>query len=101
MSNSLVSQQKGSEAPGVEAAPGKTCLRRWSLSRELNKGVHYADKGQKLWHIVLTGKVYKRALALAGVAQWIEHWPVNRKVTSSIPSQGTCLNCGLGPQLGA
>ena len=26
---------------------------------------------------------------------WIEHWPVNRKVTGSILSQGTCL--GFGP----
>ena len=43
----------------------------------------------------------KERQALAGVAQWIEHWPANQKVTSSIPSQGTCLGCGPGPQLGA
>ena len=36
--------------------------------------------------------------ALAGVAQWIECQPVNQRVTSSIPSQGTCLGCGPGPQ---
>ena len=42
----------------------------------------------------------KNELALAGVAQWTERWPVNQRVTSSIPSQGTCLGCGLGPQLG-
>ena len=30
-------------------------------------------------------------LALAGVAQWIECQPVNQRVASSIPSQGTCL----------
>ena len=35
-------------------------------------------------------------IALVGVAQWIE--PVNQRVTSSIPSQGTCLGCGPGPQ---
>ena len=29
----------------------------------------------------------------AGVAQWIEQWPADQKVSSSIPSQGT------GPQL--
>ena len=40
-------------------------------------------------------------LALDGVAQWVECWPENQKVTSSIPSQGTCLSCGPGPQLGA
>ena len=39
--------------------------------------------------------------ALAGVAQWIESWPVNQRVASSIPGQGTCLGCELGPQLEA
>ena len=32
-------------------------------------------------------------VALAGVAQWIEHWPANQRVANSIPSQGTCLGC--------
>ena len=41
-------------------------------------------------------KEYK--LALAGIAQWIECKPVNQSVTDSIPSQGTCLGCGPGPQ---
>ena len=36
---------------------------------------------------------------LASVAQWIECRPVNQRVTGSIPSQGTCLGCGPGPQL--
>ena len=30
-----------------------------------------------------------------GVAQWVECWPVNQRVSGSIPSQGTCLGCGL------
>ena len=34
---------------------------------------------------------YLRNTALAGVAQWIECWPMNQRVTSSIPSQGICL----------
>ena len=37
--------------------------------------------------------IIHRYAALAGVAQWIENWPENGKITSSIPSQGT----GLGP----
>ena len=37
-------------------------------------------------------------VALADVAQRIEFWPVNQRVVGSIPSQGTCLGCGLGPQ---
>ena len=38
---------------------------------------------------------------LAGVAQWTEHQSVNQRVAGSIPSQGTCLGCRLGPQLEA
>ena len=48
--------------------------------------------------------VFKKILmiVLAGVAQWIERGPVNQRVTSLIPSRGTCLGCGPGPppQLG-
>ena len=48
------------------------------------------------------GHVKKKIVgALAGVAQWIEHRPANQRVTISIPSQGTCLGCGPGSQLGA
>ena len=39
--------------------------------------------------------------ALAGVAQWIEYWTANQRVTGLIPSQGTCLGCGPGLQLRA
>ena len=39
-------------------------------------------------------------MALAGMAQWIEHQPPNQKVAGSIPRQGTCLRFGPGPQLG-
>ena len=42
----------------------------------------------------------KIEVALAGVAQWTECRPVNQRVASSIPSQGTSLGCGPGPQLG-
>ena len=37
---------------------------------------------------------------LAGVAQWIEHQPANKRVAGLIPSQGTGLGCELGPQWG-
>ena len=40
-------------------------------------------------------------LVLAAVAQWTECRPANQRVTSSIPSQGTCLGCGPGPYLSA
>ena len=38
--------------------------------------------------------------ALAGVAQRTDCRPVNLRVVGSIPSQGTCLGCGLGPSGG-
>ena len=37
---------------------------------------------------------------LSGVAQWTEHQPANQRVAGLIPSQGTCLGCGPGHQLG-
>ena len=40
-------------------------------------------------------------LALTGVAQWVGRCPANQKVADSTPSQGMCLGCGPGPQLGA
>ena len=46
-------------------------------------------------------KIKKKKTALVGVAWWIEHEPVSQRVTGSIPSQGTCLSCRPGPQLGA
>ena len=39
--------------------------------------------------------------ALSGVAQWIECWPANQRVTSLIPSHDTCLGCGPGPWWGS
>ena len=35
---------------------------------------------------------------LAAVAQWSERWPENQRVTSLIPTQGTCLGCRPSPQ---
>ena len=49
---------------------------------------------------LLTANNKKRNVTLAGVAQWIEHRPASWKVASLIPSQGSCLYCGPGPQLG-
>ena len=43
----------------------------------------------------------KKKSSLAGVAQWMERWPANQRVAGLIPSQGTCLDWGPGPQLGA
>ena len=50
--------------------------------------------GEELVKTVLV----KTGVAPAGVAQWTERWPVNLRVASSIPSQGTCLGSRPGPQ---
>ena len=42
----------------------------------------------------------KKSQAQAAVAQWIERWPANHRVPSSIPSWGTCLGCRPGSQYG-
>ena len=46
------------------------------------------------------GIILKKVQALAGMAQWTECWSENQRVAGSIPSQGTCLGCRPGPQLG-
>ena len=48
--------------------------------------------------INLAGLIKIKNAALAGVALWIERWPVNQRVAGSIPRQGTCLGCGPGLQ---
>ena len=50
---------------------------------------------------MVTMDVHKKtwSLDLAGVAQWVERWTVNQKVSSLVPSRGTRLGCGPGPQL--
>ena len=45
-------------------------------------------------------KTKQNKIALAAAAQWIERWLANQRVTGLIPSQGICLGCGPGPQLG-
>ena len=50
--------------------------------------------------LVETRKVHIRALSPGWYAQWIECRPVNQRVAGSIPSWGTCLGCGPGPQWG-
>ena len=38
--------------------------------------------------------------ALTSVVQLVGHHPTDQRVARSIPSQGTCLSCGFGPQSG-
>ena len=52
-------------------------------------------EGINMYQLPVTKRV---TVALAGVAQWTEHWPVNQRVAGSIPSQGTCLGFRPGPQ---
>ena len=44
----------------------------------------HAEIGQAHYPIAID----KEPSALAGVGQWIEHWPVNQRVVGSIPKSG-------------
>ena len=72
-----------------------TCLPKL-LGQLLKKSV-YKNKVADLW--VMVGQSKKIPYqALAGMAQGTERWSENRKVTGSIPGQGTCLGFKPGPQ---
>ena len=59
------------------------------------------SRRQEVFSLSQPGNAKSNIPDLAGVAQWIEHRPANQRITSSIPSQGTCLGCRPGPQRGA
>ena len=61
---------------------------------------HCLDKAKVVGvgSIPAQGTYKNQPAALAGVVQWIEHWPVNQRVPGWIPSQGPCLGCKPGPQ---
>ena len=59
----------------------------------------YLVRDTDLFSLRSSNKKWQRP-ALASVAPWIERWPVNQRVTGSIPGQGTHLGCEPGPQLG-
>ena len=43
----------------------------------------------------------KVSWTVTGVAQLVGRHPAKQKVAGSVPSQGTGLDCGFGPQVGA
>ena len=76
----------------------------WADECNLDSGVGYTVYSfVRICGVLHWGNFYlnKHWIALAGVAQWIEHWPANHEVASLIPSQGTSLGCSLGSRLGA
>ena len=57
-----------------------------------------------LWwlYISFMFRTLKKILfCLSGVAQWIDGGPVNQRIASSIPSQGTCLGGGARSPVGS
>ena len=87
--------------PPVRTPPGnQTC--NLSMCCEQNQTCNVLCMGQcsKKTETLSQGYFFflNPSLALAGVAQWIEHGPENQRVASLIPSQGTCLGCRPGPQ---
>ena len=69
----------------------------------MNRNINLTHPPHTVWqgsNLTISVSILKCFLALAGVAQWIEHWPENQKVTGLIPSQGTRLGYGPGLRLG-
>ena len=54
------------------------------------------EYGSHKWHRLLSQKTANTTLA--AVAQWIESWPGNQRVTGSIPSLGHMPGLQVGPQ---
>ena len=50
------------------------------------------------YHETLFNHKKQQSTALAHVAQCIDHGPLSQRVAGLIPSQGTCLGFGPGPQ---
>ena len=65
------------------------------------QGWYNIHKSINVTHHINKMKHKNHMIALAGVAQWIECWPANQRVTCSIGSQGTCLGCRPGTLKGA
>ena len=53
-----------------------------------------------IWNIKKQKTTNQNNKTLASMVQWIEHQIANQRGASSIPSQGTSLGCGPGPQQG-
>ena len=68
------------------------------LDQSLEKEVVLQFKIASHQLLCYTDNLKTYILALAGVSQWIEHGPMNQRVTGSAPSQGTGLGCRPGPQ---
>lgn len=52
-----------------------------------------------VWNVIFGGLIKNSLVWPSPCGSLIEHCPVHPKVTSSIPSQGTCPNGRFGPQL--
>ena len=69
------------------------------MAYKKNNTIHFNETKVIIYQTLNNFMMLKYASALAGMARWIECWPVNQKVTSLIPSQGTRLGYGPGPQM--
>ena len=86
----------GEAAPGEEEKAWNTTVLAGTSQLEMlgpERHVHILER-----NALLKCGDNRGIRTLAGVTQWIEHRPANQRVACMIPSQGTCLGCGPGPQ---
>ena len=83
----LSSERSGIQGHGEHLQPGRTTVIVTLMGPVSSR---LEDQVRVGW---LVGFLQDVVPTLGGVAQWIESWPANQKVTGLIPSQGTCLGC--------
>ena len=64
----------------------------------VHRSIVYNRQEMEAAQVSINRCVHKTTMGLVGVAQRIECWPVNQKVTGLISNQDTCLGCRPGPQ---
>ena len=92
----------------IKSFPDKQKLKEFIITKpllcEMLKGLQKKKKSKTMKikmaikSQLSTIEYKKQTMALAGVAQWVECWPVNQTVAGSIPVRAHCLGCWPGPQ---
>ena len=92
----ITNSNKNKETPDIWWLNKIIIINTWSRAEITKKIQKYFTQNGKEYRVLKSRfrvVPMENNTALAGVGQWFKHQPVNQKVTSSIPSQGTCPGC--------
>ncbi|KAF6120073.1 hypothetical protein HJG60_010399 [Phyllostomus discolor] len=74
---------------------------RFVKPHECSQYLYFNENNHRIYSLVATFIYFSYQNTVAGGGQWIECRPAKQRVAGLIPSQGTGLGCGPGPQWGA